>query len=232
MSQNAITPEIISETQWTRMPIMSEKTTELFTAIAKCQGEIGAIDKGKQKKGYNYSYTDLNAVLSAIKLPLAANGLSLVQIPYQIHGEEYILSQINLGDQWLRSYYKLDRVDMKQANAAQQKGSAISYARRYSIISLIGISIKGDDDDGKSIKSTTSKAATTKAAPSNGVKKVSTAKKLATAKQLGLLDKLLRDKCDSNIDDYAKQCGVETPAEMWGTTVSDAIKNLNTPTPI
>lgn len=132
----------------------SENVIELVTALAKAQGAFPPIPKNQKsdfvdKKGNRrvYKYADLADINSAITPSLAVNGLSITgqMIP---KGELlYLFTRLyHSSGQWLETSYSVLRSENPQA-----EGSAITYARRYSISYLLNISAM-EDDDGEAAK--------------------------------------------------------------------------------
>ena len=101
----------------------------------------------KTTDGYNYKFSPLDEVLALVKPHLLREKLLLVQRPLRrearlgIHTE---LINIDCPSEIIVSELTLD-LSKKDAQAA---GSALSYARRYSILALFGLSPVGDDEDG------------------------------------------------------------------------------------
>lgn len=131
---------------------MSAQVDALFDAIAKAKAAVPAIKKTRtaevtMKNGgkYSYSYADLADIIESVTKPFSAEGLAVIQ-PIQIHeGEHVILTMItHKSGQWLRSAYRLD-IDPDMGE--QEKGSAITYSRRYSFCATTGL-VAEDDDDG------------------------------------------------------------------------------------
>ena len=130
----------------------SETIGKLGEALAKAQAEIKAPAKGKTaqipgkdgKPGYRYSYADLADVIDCYRGPLTKHGLSIVQPIEQRDGHLLIVTKlVHSSGEWLASEYPL-----KVYDRPQEQGSAITYARRYAVSSLLGIAAE-DDDDGE-----------------------------------------------------------------------------------
>lgn len=51
--------------------------------------------------------------------------------------------------QWLKSTLEIETVLMKQCNSLQQLGAGITFARRYTLCAIVGLS--QEDDDGNSV---------------------------------------------------------------------------------
>lgn len=89
-------------------------------------------------------YADLGAVWDAVKGPLHDNGFAIIQSP-DFEGETMWLKTTILhvsGDK-MEGRYPL----RPTKNDPQGYGSALTYARRYSISAMLGV-IADDDDDG------------------------------------------------------------------------------------
>ena len=125
--------------------LMSEKIDSLALALSKAQSNIENVAKDKQ--AYGYKYADLASCLDAIKKPLGDNGLSIAQLVSQ-EGEKHVLITMLLHEsgQWLRSMFSIENVVMKQCNSLQQLGAGITYARRYALSAMIGLTQEDDDD--------------------------------------------------------------------------------------
>jgi hypothetical protein len=127
--------------------LMSEKIESLALALSKAQSTIENVPKDKQ--AYGYKYADLASCLDAIKKPLGNNGLSISQLVSQ-EGEKHVLITMLLHEsgQWLKSMFSIENVVMKQCNSLQQLGAGITYARRYALSAMIGLTQEDDDAQG------------------------------------------------------------------------------------
>lgn len=93
---------------------------------------------------YSYSYADLGSVLDAVKEACASHDLSISQVPMHVEGGMFALTTVlyHAGG----GTVTFDPIVMPMPRDAQALGSAISYCRRYALLSIFGIS--ADDDDG------------------------------------------------------------------------------------
>lgn len=122
---------------------MSDDIAELATALSIAQGQIDDASKGSINPHFRSKYADLAAVRSVIREPLAVNGLSIIQTPKTVQGGvEVTTLLLHKSGQWISSSLFMPSGKMD----AHGLGSAISYARRYSIMSIL--SLAADDDDG------------------------------------------------------------------------------------
>ena len=129
--------------------LMSEKIDALAVALSKAQSLIENVSKDKQ--AYGYKYADLASCLQAVKKPLADNGLSISQLVTQDRDNKQVLVTLLIHEsgQWLKSVFGIENVVMKQCNSLQQIGAGITYARRYALSAIIGLT--QEDDDGNSV---------------------------------------------------------------------------------
>lgn len=132
----------------------SEKVGEIAGALAKAQAAIETLTKDrtaqiKSDKGdYSYQYATLTSVVEAIRGPLSENGIATCQFPeIDDRGNAVVITQlIHASGEWLESRLAVH----PGKGGAQALGSAISYARRYSLLSMCGVAPTDDDDDGAS----------------------------------------------------------------------------------
>jgi hypothetical protein len=122
---------------------MSENIADLATALAKAQAEIEGAAKGKVNPAFRSKYADLASVWDAIRAPLTKNGLSVVQAPMVTpEGTTLRTMLLHASGQWMASTYPISPTK----NDMQGIGSATTYARRYSLMAMVGVA--PEDDDG------------------------------------------------------------------------------------
>jgi len=119
---------------------------ELFAALSKAQAEFKPVKK--DSKGYNYKYADINAILEIVRPALSKHGLSIIQMPTMDEGRNVLRTLISheSGDK-ISFCTPIFKETAKNMNEAQSYGSAISYTRRYALVSCL--SLEMEDDDGK-----------------------------------------------------------------------------------
>lgn len=120
---------------------LSDTTTNLFLSIATFHKEVETIKKSADNPFFKSVYAPLEEILPAIKTPLEKSGLDFVQLP---NGDTYlttIIFHIKSGE-YMQASLKLSPVD----NKPQSQGSAITYARRYMLVSMLGLNTDKDDD--------------------------------------------------------------------------------------
>ena len=122
----------------------SEQINELSAALAKAQGQIQGAKKTSDNPFFKSKYADLSEVWDVCRKPLSDNGLSIVQMPEVTDtGEIVLFTQIcHSSGQWIRGKYPIRPTKQDP----QGYGSAITYARRYSLAPAVGVA--QEDDDG------------------------------------------------------------------------------------
>lgn len=125
----------------------SESIAKLAGALAKAQSEFPVI--GKDSSGYNYKYASLDKVIDAVRPVLTKNELSFVQMP----GTSEHIDQISLtsmlihsSGEYLEETMTIPVPQVGKANAAQCYGAGLTYARRYSLEGMLGITSQEDTD--------------------------------------------------------------------------------------
>ena len=102
----------------------------------------------KNKEGYGYKYTDI----SEIHRFLEENNMSYYQYIDRIDGDDYIMT-VKIVDGKEQSAIRGSRVVQATLqgikNPAQEQGSSLTYARRYSLLMAFGLAT--DDDDAQSL---------------------------------------------------------------------------------
>jgi hypothetical protein len=129
--------------------MQSENTNELAAALAKAQGQMEPAILNKTvtiNPTRTYKYADLAAVIDALRKPLSSNGLSYTQaMEIRDGGLALVTTLRHTSGQWVASEHPLPA-----GSRPQDFGSALTYAKRYSLSSLCGVSADGDlDDDGQ-----------------------------------------------------------------------------------
>ena len=103
----------------------------------------------KNKYDYGYKYTDL----SEIRRYLESINSRYIQKIERIEGDDYIFTKRCFDDKWEDEWLQGSRVVQATLsgikNPAQENGSALTYARRYSVLMAYGLCT--DDDDAQSL---------------------------------------------------------------------------------
>lgn len=122
----------------------SDELKNLAKALAKFQADIKDPARDKDNPYFKSKYVALDGLLDAVRPVLAANGLSFIQSPVS-NGQDMGVATLLMHDsgEWIESDpFMLHAVK----NDPQAGGSAITYARRYSLSAVLGVAWDDDDD--------------------------------------------------------------------------------------
>lgn len=101
------------------------------------------IEKDAVNPHFKNSYSSLNEVLAKVKKPLNELGIVILQTPNAIGSDNFLRTTLfdTEDESFVESYTPfINTTDM------QKLGGAITYARRYSLIAMLGL--EDEDDDG------------------------------------------------------------------------------------
>jgi hypothetical protein len=116
----------------------------LYQAMALAFPEIEGATKDKNNPAFRSKYADLGSVVDAIKPALIKQGLFFTQHTHEADGGVLIETQVHHASGESMSFGRLFVPANKQD--AQGHGSALTYARRYSLMTAFGVA--PEDDDG------------------------------------------------------------------------------------
>ena len=171
----------------------SENINDLATSLSLLQGEIEDIPKTKEVKNKEgktqYKHAELSGVLEIARPLLKKYGLSVTQLPRgvtKVQEKSHIMTSIldtvllHTSGQWISSTLEMT-VDMEKfyMNDPQKVGTLITYARRYALAAILGISQVDDEQETLEQKSVNNSH------PKN-IKK-------ATKEQIGQIKEFLRE---------------------------------------
>jgi hypothetical protein len=119
----------------------SASIKNIATALVKFHKSIGKIGKDSTNPFFKKKYCSLPNILDAIKEPLQEAGLCFSQHPSGKDELETLVIHADSGEYLQSSYHIAPVKDDPQA-----LGSAITYARRYALGAILGLTIDEDDD--------------------------------------------------------------------------------------
>lgn len=168
----------------------SESIANIAAALCKFQEECPAPKKTAENPHFKSKYSPLEEIISTIKPYLAKNGLSFFQST-TTEGENICVTTLLLHTSG--EFIESEPLKLPMGKVtAQGAGSAVTYARRYSLCAALGIAAE-DDDDGNAAES----------APK------------ATDKQLNYIDSLLNKRVSEK---YTKEALYQHLKQQMGTT--------------
>ena len=150
-----------------------DKELNLYQKLAKIRKSVEVVRKNK--KGYNYTYTDEEALLAKITVGMETYGVSLIPgivpsttevSPYHTtktkctkDGEIYeenvneIIVKSDMTYTWVNNENPEERIVVPwalvghQADASQSFGSGLSYSSRYFLLKYFNVATTKDDPD-------------------------------------------------------------------------------------
>jgi hypothetical protein len=133
-------------------------TPELNAALCKAQSEMGPARKGKVNPAFRSNYADLASVIEAVQ-PLHDNGIAYQQA-VDVAGPVVTVRTIlrHVSGQVLDCGPMTSRA---KDESAQAIGSALTYLRRYSLMTACGIASADDDGNNAGKPSTSTPTPTT-----------------------------------------------------------------------
>lgn len=124
------------------MQYSSETVAKLAEALAKAQGEMKNAPLNKVNPHFKSKYADLAAIRDAVTGPLAKHGIAVTQMTGTDDNGQFVLwtRLSHSSGEWLASAYPL------HLGKPQEMGSALTYARRYTLAAMAGLAADEDDD--------------------------------------------------------------------------------------
>jgi len=198
----------------------SENINELATALSKLQGALTPVKKGSENPFYKHKYADLSSVWDACHKLLAENGLAIAQGSRTEEGKVILVTTLmHSSGQWIEGEYLLNPIK----DDPQGLGSAMSYARRYTLAAMLGITAEDEDDDAE-------------AASDRGKQTVTTSPDLATDAQRKKIFASMKERgyTEDNIKAYIamtyKKESTKDLTKKEASEVIEAIQESKIPT--
>ena len=183
--------------------LTSESITAIMPAFIKAQGNFAPALKKAENPHFKSKFVALDGVIDAVSDALRAEGIAIMQqTDVTENGGTILISRlIHESGEWIAGRYPVHPVK----SDPQGEGSALTYARRYALMALVGIA--PEDDDGN---------AATKAANKEQAAPITEAQEIQ-----------LRDALEASGRDEAGCCayfGVEKLSDLPAAKYDVAIK--------
>lgn len=127
------------------------KIGDLAKALSAAQGELSTASKSSVNPHFKSKFADLTEVWEACRAALSKYKIAVIQCPQSDASGEYLETILahESGE------YMTSRMPLKNSKGDMQGfGSALTYARRYSLAAMVGVT--SDDDDGNAASIPTS----------------------------------------------------------------------------
>jgi len=125
----------------------SHEAKDLFTALAKAQGEMSILMTNKINPYFGIKYADLRHMIRESRAPLAHNGLAVIQQIVAGNDGQSSLNTIltHESGQWIKSTVRITPAK----NDIKTIESYTNFMKRLAYGSMVGIVSEGEDDDGE-----------------------------------------------------------------------------------
>lgn len=136
----------------------SEQINELALALSKVQGEIDGAIKDANNPFFKSKYADLTSCWQACREQLSKNNIAVVQSGDDSDTHLCLTTTLmHSSGQWIDGTHRMEKKITEKDKTrrdmnAQDIGAAITYLRRFSLCSLVGIC--PEDEDANSISPT------------------------------------------------------------------------------
>ena len=122
---------------------MSSSIAKLALAQTKVQKEIK--DLPKESKGFAHKYTTFDKLVQYLRPILSKHGISFIQMPCGDNENVGVITlYMHTSGEYISS--KIETQIIQAQNKYQSMGSAITYFKRYSLASFVGIASDEDTD--------------------------------------------------------------------------------------
>ncbi|CAB4121061.1 Essential recombination function protein [uncultured Caudovirales phage] len=194
---------------------------EIATALVKAQKEFGPALKTSTNPHFQKKYADLAAVIEAVIDGLNNNGIALVQVLHECE------TGVTVSTSFIHE--SGEHIDCGKFHVPASKqdpqgyGSALTYARRYSLMAAAGIA--PEDDDGNAASKTKKEAPK----PEPKFSAVTPARMNVIADVAAAInERMASDDVVGAVEQYQSIVDAEEKKALWGLLdgkTKDAIKN-------
>lgn len=191
----------------------SEKVDKILPALAKVKKTLEAVTKGTNNPFFKSKYADLNTYLDEVEPRLEEAGLLLTQAVNTdlVTGNSSVESRIwhVESGQWVGSEMGL----VMAKGTMQDAGSAVTYARRYTLGALL--SMQAEDDDGNKVSGKVNTTTTKAATPTPAAKVSETVAQVANAVAASTSKPLTSSKFGKNKPTTQTPVAAEPAQDDW-----------------
>lgn len=133
----------------------SESIAQVAAALALANASLKSVGKDRSNSHFGNKYATLDAIMDAVRAPLAEQGLSIVQGASETpEGFQVWTMLLHKSGEYLANVVPVP-VNKKDA---QGIGSAMTYGRRYGVSGILAVATEEDDDGNNAAKSPPKKA--------------------------------------------------------------------------
>ena len=127
----------------TKTTTNEERPRTIADALAAAQAELTDPAKDSVNPHFKSRYADLATVLKTVRPVLAKHGIAVTQTTrVEDDGRVLLVTRLHWHDEEIVGYYPVSPTK----NDPQGLGSAMTYARRYTLQAMVGVAADEDDD--------------------------------------------------------------------------------------
>jgi len=132
---------------------MTISMKSILQALAKFQETCPAVVRASNNPFFKSKYASLEDIQKHIKPHLKSSGLVVTQANVVIEGSPYVESRVwdVSSGEYITSQFPV----IVGKVSAQDYGSAVSYAKRYSLTGLLNLIVADEDDDANTVSGNT-----------------------------------------------------------------------------
>jgi len=125
----------------------SDSTANINKSMAQAQSQMRPASKDANNPHFKSKFTSLLSVWESIRDPLTKNGITVWQDVVSTGGDVSVFTRLShISGEWVE--FGPLTIPLIARKDAQAIGSAISYAKRYSLCAAVGV-VSDEDDDGE-----------------------------------------------------------------------------------
>ena len=190
---------------------------QLAKALATANTHITNPKLDSVNPHFRNRYASLGAILNAVRIPLASNGIALVQT---VNTDTTRLPSkpplLHVSGEWMAETVSMPVPDR---GTVQQLGSLVTYLRRYSAAAMCGI-VGEEDDDGEQDRQAPRESARPAAAPQAAPKAAPAARPIATVQAPATPSKAATPPADEYPDEFEGEVTILRVAERKGRPIA------------
>lgn len=147
LNLNDVIPQRIKGVDNEFIPSRSKDVSELFAALSKAQAEMQPALLSAENPYFKSRYADLTSLVQASRPALTKNGLAVIQQILPDDNGSMVMHTLltHSSGQYITSRMRI----IPPKSDIQSLGSHITYLRRFSYASIVGIVTQDEDDDGE-----------------------------------------------------------------------------------
>ena len=123
----------------------SDEFAELAKALVAAQADLEPVTKDSLNPHFKSKYVSLDAIVEAVRKPLADRGLAIVQGACTPNGDAALTVEtllIHTSGEWMSNTVVVPMAKIDPQGA----GGALTYGRRYGLSALLSLATEEDDD--------------------------------------------------------------------------------------